>query len=211
MPWCSWGVLDMYRHGADESTLQRLSTMLVESNGGARERGHGGGSPAVQKPEHTKNSYSARGHSLEFDHTWAWSQLGNSNSNSGGPGRRSLEERGSSRVATRRPIQSKTRNAAAAARECCHSFLTATGLLDIKRLLPICNWLPQYSRSKMLGDLIAGLTVGLMVLPQGLAYASIAGLPNYYGLYSSFIGVIVYCFTGSSKDITLGWCGVVTL
>lgn len=63
----------------------------------------------------------------------------------------------------------------------------------------------------MLGDLIAGLTVGLMVLPQGLAYASIAGLPNYYGLYSSFIGVIVYCFTGSSKDITLGWCGVVTL
>jgi hypothetical protein len=50
-----------------------------------------------------------------------------------------------------------------------------------------------------------------MVLPQGIAYASIAGLSNYYGLYSSFMGVIVYCFMGSSRDITLGPTALMSL
>jgi sodium-independent sulfate anion transporter 11 len=52
--------------------------------------------------------------------------------------------------------------------------------------------------------LIAGLTVGLTVIPQGLAYANLANLPAQYGLYSSFMGVFVYCLLGTSKDITLG-------
>ena len=48
----------------------------------------------------------------------------------------------------------------------------------------------------------AGLTVGLMVIPQGLAYAHLAELPPNFGLYSSFVGVLVYILTGTCKDIT---------
>lgn len=57
--------------------------------------------------------------------------------------------------------------------------------------------------TSLFGDAIAGLTVGLMVVPQGLAYATIAGLPHQYGLYSAFVGVIVYCFFGTAKVLRL--------
>ena len=50
----------------------------------------------------------------------------------------------------------------------------------------------EYSGQKAIQDIIAGLTVGLTVIPQGLAYAVLAGLPTEYGLYSSFMGVFVY-------------------
>lgn len=45
-----------------------------------------------------------------------------------------------------------------------------------------------------------------MVVPQGMAYASLAGLPVQYGLYSSFMGVLIYWFFATSKDITIGVC-----
>ena len=50
----------------------------------------------------------------------------------------------------------------------------------------------EYKGEKAVQDLIAGLTVGLTVIPQGLAYAILAGLPTQYGLYSSFMGVFIY-------------------
>lgn len=50
-------------------------------------------------------------------------------------------------------------------------------LKTLKRRLPILKWLPRYSRNDALGDLIAGLTVGLTVIPQGLAYSGVVGLP----------------------------------
>ena len=77
--------------------------------------------------------------------------------------------------------------------------------------LPILGWLPHYSVGKLQRDFIAGLTVGLMVIPQGLAYASIAELPPQYGLYSSFMGGFIYCFLGSSKDITQGPTAIMSL
>lgn len=70
--------------------------------------------------------------------------------------------------------------------------------------LPILNWLPKYDKSCAIGDILAGVTVGLMVIPQGLAYSGIAGLPAQYGLYSSFLGAIVYIFFGSCKDVPMG-------
>ncbi|KAK6643064.1 hypothetical protein RUM43_004567 [Polyplax serrata] len=70
--------------------------------------------------------------------------------------------------------------------------------------IPILKWLPEYNSEKLLSDMIAGITVGLTVMPQGLAYATLAGLEPQYGLYSSFMGCFVYAIFGSCKDITIG-------
>lgn len=81
----------------------------------------------------------------------------------------------------------------------------------VAKRIPICSWLPRYNLSALQFDIIAGLTVGLMVVPQGLAYALIAGLPPQYGLYSAFMGVFVYCIFGTSKDITIGPTAIMSL
>ncbi|XP_054736000.1 sodium-independent sulfate anion transporter isoform X1 [Anastrepha obliqua] len=77
--------------------------------------------------------------------------------------------------------------------------------LDVAyRLLPGIKWLHGYTAQDAIADLIAGITVGLTVLPQGLAYATLAGLEPQYGLYSAFIGGIVYAFLGSCRQVTIG-------
>lgn len=70
--------------------------------------------------------------------------------------------------------------------------------------LPIIHWLRNYSTDDAIGDLIAGVTVGLTVIPQALAYAGIAGLPPQAGLYGSFIGAILYVFIGSCRCVNVG-------
>lgn len=81
----------------------------------------------------------------------------------------------------------------------------------VKKRFPIAFWLPEYNLRKLQCDAIAGLTVGLMVVPQGLAYAQLAGLPQQYGLYSAFMGCFLYCILGTSKDITLGPTAIMSL
>ncbi|XP_042305360.1 sodium-independent sulfate anion transporter isoform X2 [Sceloporus undulatus] len=80
-----------------------------------------------------------------------------------------------------------------------------------KKRLPVLRWLPKYSLQWLQLDFVAGLTVGLTVVPQALAYAAVAGLPVQYGLYSSFMGCFVYCFLGTSKDVTLGPTAIMSL
>ena len=77
--------------------------------------------------------------------------------------------------------------------------------------IPITFWLPKYTCGSLLRDIIAGLTVGLMVVPQGLAYATIAGLPLQYGLYSAFMGCFLYCVFGGSKDVSVGPTAIMSL
>lgn len=77
--------------------------------------------------------------------------------------------------------------------------------------IPIVKWLPRYSFYAFQCDFIAGITVALMVIPQGLAYAVIAGLPTQYGLYSAFMGGFVYCLLGSTKDLAVGPAAIMAL
>lgn len=56
------------------------------------------------------------------------------------------------------------------------------------RKVPIAEWLPKYKKSFFLQDVVAGLTVALTVIPQGIADAALAGLPPQYGLYAGFMG-----------------------
>lgn len=71
--------------------------------------------------------------------------------------------------------------------------------------------MPSYSTDKGISDLIAGVTVGLTVMPQSLAYATLAGLEPQFGLYSAFIGCLVYIVFGSCKDITIGPTALMSL
>ncbi|CAH2105975.1 unnamed protein product [Euphydryas editha] len=72
------------------------------------------------------------------------------------------------------------------------------------RRIPILAWLPHYTFRSGLADIIAGITVGLTVIPQAIAYAGVAGLPPQYGLYSSFMACFVYTVFGSVKDSAIG-------
>ncbi|XP_023935103.1 sodium-independent sulfate anion transporter isoform X2 [Bicyclus anynana] len=81
----------------------------------------------------------------------------------------------------------------------------------LHKRLPIIAWLPQYSAAQALGDLIAGVTVGLTVIPQSLAYANIAGLPPQYGLYGSFLGCFVYIVLGGCRAVPAGPTAIASL
>lgn len=82
---------------------------------------------------------------------------------------------------------------------------------NVARRLPIVRWLPRYTADDALGDVTAGVTVGLTVIPQSMAYAGLAGLPPQYGLYGSFLGAFIYTFVGSCKDVPVGPTAIVSL
>ena len=74
----------------------------------------------------------------------------------------------------------------------------------LKRLIPILQWLPNYNGSRFRGDLIAGITVAIIMIPQGIAYALIAGLPPIYGLYCALVPQVIYAVFGSSRQVSVG-------
>ncbi|KAJ8125637.1 hypothetical protein O1611_g8001 [Lasiodiplodia mahajangana] len=82
---------------------------------------------------------------------------------------------------------------------------TRKGIFEyILSLFPFLSWIGFYNLQWLVGDLVAGITIGAVVVPQGMAYAKLAELPVQFGLYSSFVGVIIYWFFATSKDITIG-------
>lgn len=74
----------------------------------------------------------------------------------------------------------------------------------LKRYFPIFDWLPRYQKQWLSGDLSAGITVGIMLIPQGMAYAMIAGLPPVFGLYAALVPQIVYALMGTSRQLAVG-------
>ena len=83
--------------------------------------------------------------------------------------------------------------------------------MNLKSILPILDWLPNYKKEWLKGDIGAGLTVGVMLIPQGMAYASIAGLPAVYGLYASIVPILIYAFFGTSRQLAVGPVAMVSL
>ncbi|XP_011562861.2 sodium-independent sulfate anion transporter isoform X1 [Plutella xylostella] len=77
--------------------------------------------------------------------------------------------------------------------------------------VPVTAWLPEYNAEKAIGDLIAGVTVGLTVIPQSLAYSNIAGLPPQYGLYGSFLGCFIYIILGGCRAVPAGPTAIASL
>ena len=74
----------------------------------------------------------------------------------------------------------------------------------IGRALPIARWLPDYRSADARADVVAGLTVSVMLVPQGMAYAVIAGLPPIYGLYAALVPPLIYPLIASSRHLSWG-------
>lgn len=80
-----------------------------------------------------------------------------------------------------------------------------------RRLLPILEWLPSYRRDDLMSDLTAGTVVAIMLIPQGMAYALLAGLPPQMGLYASILPLLVYALFGTSRSLGVGPVAIVSL
>ncbi|NWW74216.1 S26A2 protein, partial [Climacteris rufus] len=77
---------------------------------------------------------------------------------------------------------------------------------------PILQWLPKYKlREYLLGDVMSGVIVGVLLVPQSIAYSLLAGLEPIYGLYTSFFSSLIYCVFGTSHHISVSIFGVVCL
>ncbi|KAJ1977485.1 Sulfate permease 2 [Dimargaris xerosporica] len=81
----------------------------------------------------------------------------------------------------------------------------------LRQLVPISYWIRNYNRAWLYGDVIAGITVGVMVIPQALSNAKIAQVPIHYGLYTGFMGAFLYALLGTSRDITVGPTAVISM
>jgi len=79
------------------------------------------------------------------------------------------------------------------------------------QLVPLITWLPKVDTQTLKADLIAGVTVGVMAIPQSMSYANIAGLPYVYGMYSACLAPLVYGFFGRSRHLAVGPSSIVSL
>ncbi|XWS46867.1 hypothetical protein CRYUN_Cryun14cG0104900 [Craigia yunnanensis] len=84
-------------------------------------------------------------------------------------------------------------------------------MLGLQYFLPILEWAPRYSLQFLKADLISGITIASLAIPQGISYAKLANLPPILGLYSSFIPPLVYAMMGSSRDLAVGTVAVASL
>ena len=79
------------------------------------------------------------------------------------------------------------------------------------QFIPSLEWIKNYKKEWLNGDISAGLTVGVMLIPQGMAYSMLAGLPPIYGLYAVTIPLIIYALLGTSRQLAVGPVAMVSL
>jgi sulfate permease, SulP family len=77
--------------------------------------------------------------------------------------------------------------------------------------VPILHWARNYPRPLLRGDVVAGLTVAVMLIPQGMAYASLAGMPPVTGLYAAIVGIVAYAALGTSGSLAVGPVAITSL
>ncbi len=83
--------------------------------------------------------------------------------------------------------------------------------MNWKKYFPVLEWLPTYSKEQLNGDLSAGLTVGVMLIPQGMAYAMLAGLDPIHGLYAVTLPLVIYGLMGTSRQLAVGPVAMIAL
>ena len=76
---------------------------------------------------------------------------------------------------------------------------------------PLVSRLGDYRREHLMGDVIAGLVVAIMLVPQAMAYAMLAGLPPQIGLYASIVPLVLYALFGTSNSLAVGPVAMVSL
>ncbi|KAL1804785.1 hypothetical protein ACET3Z_027853 [Daucus carota] len=84
-------------------------------------------------------------------------------------------------------------------------------ILGFQYMFPILQWLPSYTLQHLRSDLIAGLTIASLSIPQGISYAKLAYLPPVIGLYSSFVPPLIYAALGSSRHLGVGPVSIASL
>ena len=84
-------------------------------------------------------------------------------------------------------------------------------IIMLNRIFPFLSWFKDYSFNSFRLDAISGLTVALVLIPQSMAYAQLAGLPPYYGLYASFLPPMIAALFGSSRQLATGPVAIVSL
>ncbi|KAG5560195.1 hypothetical protein RHGRI_003473 [Rhododendron griersonianum] len=84
-------------------------------------------------------------------------------------------------------------------------------VLGLQYFVPILEWAPRYTFEYFKADVVAGITIASLAVPQGISYANLANLPPIMGLYSSFVPPLVYAMLGSSKDLGVGTVAVSSL
>uniref|UniRef100_A0A7N0VC94 STAS domain-containing protein n=1 Tax=Kalanchoe fedtschenkoi TaxID=63787 RepID=A0A7N0VC94_KALFE len=84
-------------------------------------------------------------------------------------------------------------------------------LMGLQYFVPIFDWAPRYNRQYLKSDIVAGITIASLAVPQGISYANLAKLPPIIGLYSSFIPPLIYAILGSSRDLAIGTIAVGSL
>ncbi|MEQ2183419.1 hypothetical protein GOODEAATRI_032305 [Goodea atripinnis] len=82
----------------------------------------------------------------------------------------------------------------------------------LKGFFPVVHWLPKYKLKEYIwGDVMSGLIVGIILVPQAIAYCLLAGVPAIYGLYTSFYGNIIYFLMGTSRHVSVGIFSLMSL
>ncbi|XP_022158722.1 sulfate transporter 3.1-like [Momordica charantia] len=84
-------------------------------------------------------------------------------------------------------------------------------LLGFQYFFPVLEWAPRYTLGLLKSDVVSGITIASLAIPQGISYAKLANLPPILGLYSSFIPPLIYAMMGSSKDLAVGTVAVASL
>lgn len=84
-------------------------------------------------------------------------------------------------------------------------------MINFRKHVPLFEWIGNYQSKHWTGDISAGLTVGVMLIPQGMAYAMLAGLPPIFGLYASTIPILIYAVFGTSRQLAVGPVAMVAL